>query len=394
MKINSNLDKYNTGFTIVELLVTVVVIGILAAITLISYDGISTRANTASLQSDLAGAKKQLALYFTENNSYPTSLDANKCVLTPKPDTNYCLKTNSTNTFTYTGNEVAYNLTLKKGNTTYGISNNSSPIDTSQPTDCPSGFIPVPGSATYGTKGFCVMKYEAKDAGNNVPVSVPAGTPWVNISQTTAITNSANVAGCTGCHLISEAEWMTLAQNVLSVPSNWSSGTVGTDFIYSGHNDNVPSNSLPVTTDDNDGYNGTNNTTGSNQRRTLTLTNGEVIWDMAGNVEEWTTGQIIGNQPGNIGEVSYSLKNWNSLTIPGNFLVNPTPFFTGIVGADSWTASINGIGGVYSNSGEITLRGFRRGGYINASSGGGVLSIGLSGTPSSFGTGAGFRVAR
>lgn len=35
------------------------------------------------------------------------------------------------------------------------------------------------------------------------------------------------------------------------------------------------------------GYASTGNVAGSNQRRTLTLSNGEVIWDLAGNVWEW-----------------------------------------------------------------------------------------------------------
>lgn len=42
--------KKNNGFTIVELLVVIAVIGILAAITLVSYGGITARANASSAQ--------------------------------------------------------------------------------------------------------------------------------------------------------------------------------------------------------------------------------------------------------------------------------------------------------------------------------------------------------
>jgi prepilin-type N-terminal cleavage/methylation domain-containing protein len=42
------------GFTIVELLIVIVVIGILAAITIVAYNGIQTRAATAKRNSDIA----------------------------------------------------------------------------------------------------------------------------------------------------------------------------------------------------------------------------------------------------------------------------------------------------------------------------------------------------
>lgn len=43
---------------------------------------------------------------------------------------------------------------------------------------CPSGLIVVPGNSTFGTKAFCVMKYDAKNDGSGHPQSVAAGTPW------------------------------------------------------------------------------------------------------------------------------------------------------------------------------------------------------------------------
>lgn len=42
------------GFTIVELLIVIVVIGVLAAISIVAYNGIQTRANTEKINSDLS----------------------------------------------------------------------------------------------------------------------------------------------------------------------------------------------------------------------------------------------------------------------------------------------------------------------------------------------------
>jgi len=54
---------YKSGFTIVELLVVIVVIGILATITIVSFNGINQKAIVASLQSDLSNAATTLKLY-------------------------------------------------------------------------------------------------------------------------------------------------------------------------------------------------------------------------------------------------------------------------------------------------------------------------------------------
>lgn len=48
------LSKTQNGFTIVELLIVIVVIGILAAITIVSFNGVSKKANASAVQSELS----------------------------------------------------------------------------------------------------------------------------------------------------------------------------------------------------------------------------------------------------------------------------------------------------------------------------------------------------
>ena len=105
-------DPNKLGFTIVELLVVIVVIGILAAITIVSFTGISQKATVASIQSDLSNAKKQLQLYYTEYGYYPAAPLSNNCPAAPSiVDNRYCLKTSSGNTFTsYTSDGTTYSL--------------------------------------------------------------------------------------------------------------------------------------------------------------------------------------------------------------------------------------------------------------------------------------------
>ena len=62
------------GFTIVELLIVIVVIGILAAVTIVAFAGITRQSESASLKSELQSAGKKIENYKTSNNAYPTSL--------------------------------------------------------------------------------------------------------------------------------------------------------------------------------------------------------------------------------------------------------------------------------------------------------------------------------
>lgn len=68
-KIKSRQEE--RGFTIVELLIVVVVIGILAAITIVAYSGITNRANTTKAQTNAANVQKVAEAMNADNGSYP-----------------------------------------------------------------------------------------------------------------------------------------------------------------------------------------------------------------------------------------------------------------------------------------------------------------------------------
>lgn len=186
----------------------------------------------------------------------------------------------------------------------------------------PSGWIEVPGNGTYSTTNFLAMKYEAKcaatsdlttglttaantyadsttactSANSKQVVSVASGNPIVDVSQLTAITRcSAVTLNGNAAHLQTNNEWMTMARNAEAVATNWTGNSVGSGVMYSGHNDNSPSTSLVGSIDDAAGYTNTGNSISSSpgQKRTLSLSNGAVIWDMPGDVWEWTNNTIL-----------------------------------------------------------------------------------------------------
>lgn len=69
----ANIKKLQAekGFTIVELLIVIVVIGILAAIVIVAYNGIQNRANTTAKNTAAENLAKKIEAYNAVKSSYP-----------------------------------------------------------------------------------------------------------------------------------------------------------------------------------------------------------------------------------------------------------------------------------------------------------------------------------
>lgn len=288
----------------------------------------------------------------------------------------------------------------------------------------PEGWVPVPGSSDYnlslgGTpvsgqdNGFLVMKYEAKawdtqaqppavvadgfvggagQAGNDTQEryrakSTPEGKPWVNIGQTYSGDYDANeacnqayqLAGLTEgtTHLISNSEWMTISRNVEQVDSNWTNGEAGNGALFRGNSNGAAS------------LDGTDPLSGINTR-THSLNSGEVVWDMAGNVWNWTSDTILGQNKPDSGQTAAYVE-WTYFNSAGNYgtlSYNDLRSYN-----DSWKSS-NGIGQYYMGARNTgTTYAFRRGGHWITSPGASVFALALNNEPSTRYSYIGFRCA-
>jgi len=71
------------GFTIVELLIVIVVIAVLAAISVVAFNGVQQRARFSSYRSDIQTIHKAILLYQSVNGSYPGAVTGGCWTNTP-----------------------------------------------------------------------------------------------------------------------------------------------------------------------------------------------------------------------------------------------------------------------------------------------------------------------
>lgn len=73
----TSLNKKQRGFTIVELLIVIVVIGILAALVITTYSGIQQKGRDTERQTDIKAIHGQLEAYYAQSGHYPTLANVN-----------------------------------------------------------------------------------------------------------------------------------------------------------------------------------------------------------------------------------------------------------------------------------------------------------------------------
>ena len=291
-----------TGFTIVELLIVVVVIGILAAVTIVAFNGVQNRAVEGVLKQDASGAYRQIENYRTTAGEYPDTTNQvnNGTGVSVSGDTNveytkltddFCLSVTSDRS-----DSLAFYIQGSTGSTVFnGVCTGHSgpgggpsipagyeaaPVAAGgtsslggytgiQPASCPTtggAWVKVPGNSLYGEdNGFCVQQYPAANVGG-VATSQPNVNRWTSINLAQAQTNAATAA--TDAHLLTETEWMTIASNAAMQPSNWSGGSVGSGTLPRG------------------------STTASRGVMSVTLSNGEqVYFDNSNNASFYATSE-------------------------------------------------------------------------------------------------------
>lgn len=320
---------------------------------------------------------------------------------------------------------------------------------------CPTGYVLVPGSDLYHTSDFCVMKYDAKCAikndltqglqpdgsslcagrskgvlngtyandgpgcscvGDRQVVSTKSGFPITFIPESGGTDNAQNYCQSIGAHLITNAEWMTIARNVEQVTANWCdpNGTgcgnppgASGKVLANGHFDNLGEKSASngnihgalIAADDDMPCFGTT-TDGSNrcggissQKRTLTLSNGAVMWDFAGNVWQWVDIVVRRmDQPKSATKGKLDVGWTRSDFAPGSLPSVITDDGKGdLLGYDafrpsnpSWNAN-NGVGRIYhysgSNDTDTTLYTFIRGGNWRHGTDDGAFTVHMSPVP-------------
>ena len=68
------------GFTIVELIIAIVVVGILAAISLMAYNGIQERAEDTRILTVINSFKKSMTIYKTLHGKFPKPASSHTCI--------------------------------------------------------------------------------------------------------------------------------------------------------------------------------------------------------------------------------------------------------------------------------------------------------------------------
>ena len=104
-----NINKFQKGFTLVELLIVIAIIGVLAALLMSNFIGVRQRARDAQRKSDLKQIQSALELYRSDLGLYPATISACGAKLTGgSPVNTYMEKIPCDPSSSYNGRNYAY----------------------------------------------------------------------------------------------------------------------------------------------------------------------------------------------------------------------------------------------------------------------------------------------
>jgi hypothetical protein len=131
---------------------------------------------------------------------------------------------------------------------------------------------------------FLCAKFLSSQGLNDTPISLFTGKPWVEINYQ----ESRDAALRAGLNLITETQALAIAFNVSQQAINWTGGEVGNGALFQGlRNDNFDE-AQPANVESED----------ETERRWFELSNGERIYDFAGNAYTWVFDDVQGDENG------------------------------------------------------------------------------------------------
>jgi type IV pilus assembly protein PilE len=109
------------GFTLIELMITVAIVGILAAIALPSFSEYLTRGKLTEAHAQLAGHRVKMEQFFQDNRTYANACDAGSFAQKPADTQHFtfgCVSDATTYTLTATGlgSISAFSYTINQSN--------------------------------------------------------------------------------------------------------------------------------------------------------------------------------------------------------------------------------------------------------------------------------------
>lgn len=143
--------------------------------------------------------------------------------------------------------------------------------------------LAVGAEGTRHVPAFCIGRWLAHDENGRAVHS--ATSPAIGMTWQQA----DRACRARGWRLPSTEQWAALVATLAEADENWTGGARGAGRLMRGHSDGAPAAVLAPSADDTDGYFGTDNAGGSEQRRTFYVKGAKAwLWDVAGNALQWT----------------------------------------------------------------------------------------------------------